>query len=265
MDVFMPRSAPTATILFVHGGSLQASGQRRVSAVYRDVCAPFVVAGIACASMDYRLAPSNRWPAMPDDVAAAVLRLRGIVASARGNPARLFLFGHSSGCHLVAILSTNREYLRKVGLTPAVIAGTIAMGCTLDRDDAELRRLTPDMIRRSFAAEPMDVATYGTPENWLAANPASYVGRHVPPTLVVVACEERFFPSILEQGARFVRRLLEVQVPADVVIVPGNHLGSVAAIGRPGDPTFSAIRRFISAPQALGKSGTWRTTVASCG
>ncbi|MFL6259309.1 MAG: alpha/beta hydrolase [Thermoanaerobaculia bacterium] len=245
MDLSWPRTAPKATILFIHGGSLEEAGERRTSPPYRNVCKPFVAAGMACASMDYRLAPSHSWPAMPNDVAAAVAKLRQLVVQRGWAPKRIFLFGHSSGCHLAAVLGTNATYLRSVGLTPADLAGVIAMGCTLDREDAALRGLTADRIREPFAQDREEVAKYGTAENWLAANPASFVGPHTPPTLVVVARAERFMPPVLEQGARFVRRLLELGIAADLVLVPGKHMESIAALGKPGDPTFDAIRVFI--------------------
>ena len=244
MDVYWA-TATAPTVLFIHGGSLQQSGERRSSEEYREVCKPFVDAEISCATMDYRLAPANRWPAMPNDVAAAYAKLRQLVSTRRGDPKKIFLFGHSSGCHLAAIVGTNPAYLRTVNLSPSDIAGIVPMGCTLDRDDAAIRKLSADVIRASFMRDGQEVATYGTPENYLAANPATFVGKHVPPALVIVAEQERFMPAILEQGARFVRRLLEMERPADVVIVPGKHMTSIANIGKVGDPTFQAIRKFI--------------------
>jgi len=248
MDVYWA-AADRPTVLFIHGGSLQQSGERRSSEVYRDVCKPFVSANISCATMDYRLAPAHQWPAMPNDVASAVARLRDLITQRSGDPKRLFLFGHSSGCHLAAIIGTNPVYLKTVGLSPSDLAGIIPMGCTLDRDDAAIRGLTPALIRASFN-DAQDVATSGTPENYLAANPAGFLGAHVPPVLVVVARNERFTPSILEQGARFVRRLLEMQKVADLVIVPGRHMSSIGDIGKPGDPTFKAVRAFIENPMS---------------
>ena len=206
MDIYWTPKVPAATVLFIHGGSLQEAGERRSSPPYDQVCQPFVRAGIACANMDYRLAPSHPWPAMPNDVAAAVANLRPLIADRGGDPKRIFLVGHSSGCHLAAIVGTNPEYLKGAGLTPSDLAGVIAMGCTLDREDAALKGWTAETIRAPFARDRQEVATYGTAENWMAANPASYTGTHVPPTLVVVARAERFMPAILEQGARFVRR-----------------------------------------------------------
>lgn len=250
MDVYWTTGRPKATVLFIHGGSLQMAGERRDSPPYRHVCEPFVAAGIACASMDYRLAPDNRWPAMPNDVVSAVVALRKMIEARGGDRQKLFLFGHSSGCQLAAIVGTNGEYLQAQGLSTTDLGGVIAMGCTLDREDAALRNLTADVIRAPLARDAVDVATYGTAETWLSANPAGYVGKHVPPTLVVVAEAERFMPAVLEQGARFVRRLLEEGVAADLVIVPGRHMSSIAALPNPGNPTFAAIRRFIEHPSS---------------
>jgi acetyl esterase/lipase len=249
MDVFWTASRPKATVLFIHGGSLEMKGERRDSPPYLHVCEPFVAAGIACASMDYRLAPDYRWPAMPNDVVSAVVALRKIIEARGGDRQKLFLFGHSSGCHLAAIVGTNEEYLRAQGLSTTDLGGVIAMGCTLDREDAALRNLTADSIRAPFARDASEVAKFATAETWLSANPASYIGKDTPPTLVVVAQAERFMPAVLEQGARFVRRLLEVGVPADLVIVPGRHMTSIAALPNPGNPTFAAIRRFIENPK----------------
>ena len=254
MDIVWPRSVPTAAILFVHGGSLQESGQRRTSPEYRNVCVQFVADGIACASTDYRLAPSHKWPAMPNDVAAALVQFREKVRQRGGDVSKLFLFGHSSGCHLAAIVGTNPAYLRSVNLKPSDLAGVIAMGCLLDFDDQSLRRLTVEQVRSRIARDPQDIATYGTADNYLSANPTLFIGPRVPPFLIVVAESERFMPPILEQGSRFIRRLKENEVPADLVIVPGRHMSSVMNIGKAGDVGYRAILEFLREPRSVGKA-----------
>lgn len=251
LDLWWPDARPDATVLFVHGGSLDESGERRTSSMYRDVCRPFLAAGFACASTDYRLAPSFQWPAMPLDVAEAVAKVREAVAERGADPGRLVLFGHSSGCHLAAVLGTNPTYLETVGLSPGDLAGLVLMGCTLDRFDTALRGATPETIREPFERDASDVARFGTAENWIAANPAHHVGPHVPPTLVVLGDRERFFPPILEQGARFVRQLLEADVPAEIAVFPGTHRSVVENLGEPGDPVFEAIAAFVRDPATV--------------
>lgn len=241
------------TVVFIHGGSLQESGERRTSPVYARVCEPFVAAGIGCASIDYRLAPAHKWPAMPLDAAAAVKWVKARVPVVKGDPNRVFVFGHSSGCHLAAILGANPKYLAAVGLAPTDLAGVIAMGCVLAPMEDATTRLTMDQLRERWP-KAGDAGTFGTLDERLDSDPSRFIGPHMPPTLVVLSEAERFFPSILEQGAKFTRRLLEAQRPADLVIVPGRHMTSIENIGKKDDPTFAAIRTFIADPAAAAKA-----------
>jgi acetyl esterase/lipase len=252
-DVYWAPNPHASTVLFIHGGSLKEAGERRSSAPYRDVCRPFVAIGISCASMDYRLAPAYRWPAMPNDVAAAVARLRLSIGARGGDPHKLFLFGHSSGCHLAAVVAADPSYLRSVQLNPSDLAGVIPMGCTLDPHDYRLRRVAVDEVRKAFEKDASDPSIYGTVENLLSNNASRYVGPHMPPTLVVIARDERFAPPVLEQAARFIRQLRQAKVPADLNVVPGDHMSSIAALGQSENPTFAAIRAFILDPVSAGR------------
>jgi acetyl esterase/lipase len=253
LDLDTPASPGFATVVFIHGGSLQESGERRNSPVYAKVCEPFLAAAIACATIDYRLAPTHKWPAMPLDAAAAFRWVRDKVVSLKGDPGRLFLFGHSSGCQLAAVLGANPKYLGSVGLTPADVAGIVAMGCVLAPLEEATSKVTMEELRARWS-KAGDAATFASLEDRLESDPSRFLGAHMPPTLVLLAEAERFFPAILEQGAKFARRLLELKRPADVVIVPGRHMTSIGALHQPSDPAFAAIQRFIANPSAAGAS-----------
>lgn len=254
LDLYLPAAKDFPTVLFVHGGSLQP-GYSRSSEEYARVCEPFVAAGIGCANLDYRLAPAHRWPAMPEDVAAAVRWVRDHIGDRGGDPKRLFLFGHSSGCHLAAAVGTNPKYLQTVGLTPGDLAGILPMGCILAPLDPILRRaqaegLGMDDLRARWQTHPDN--RFASFEDRLDSDPSRFVGAHVPPTLILIAEQERFRPPVLEQAAHFVDRMYEAGRPADIVIVPGSHRSSIAALGAPNDPTFQAILGFIQDPGAAG-------------
>ena len=241
------------TVIFIHGGSLREEGERRTSPVYARVCEPFVVANVACATIDYRLAPTNKWPAMPLDAAAAVKWVRTRVEALRGDPKRLFVFGHSSGCHLAAIIGANPKYLASVGLAPSDLAGVIAMGCTLAPTEELLSRLTMDQLKERYP-KTTEATTFGTLDERLDSDPSRFIGPAMPPTLVVLSEAERFFPAILEQGAKFARRVLEAKGAADVVIVPGRHMTSIGNLWQKDDPTFAAIRKFMADPASAGSN-----------
>lgn len=255
LDLHLPAATGFPTVIFVHGGSLRESGERRSSPVYARVCEPFAAAGLGCATIDYRLAPTHRWPAMPEDVAAAVRWVRDNIGARGGNAARLFLFGHSSGCHLAAAVGTNTKYLNSVGLSPDGLAGIIPMGCILAPLDpifrrAQARGIALDSMRARWNARPDD--RFASFDDRLDSDPSRFVGRHVPPALIVIAEQERFRPPILEQAAHFVDLMYKAGRPADIFIVPGSHMSSIADIVKTGDPTFAAILRFIEDPGAAG-------------
>jgi len=67
LDLAVPAGKGFPTVVFVHGGSLSSGDKSDED--YRNVCASFPAAGIACASMNYRLAPRHTWPAAAEDVA----------------------------------------------------------------------------------------------------------------------------------------------------------------------------------------------------
>lgn len=261
LDLYVPAGPPGsegfATVVFIHGGSLQEKGERRTSPVYEHVCDPFVARGIACATIDYRLAPTHRWPAMPDDAAAAFAWVRSNVEALGGDPGRVFLFGHSSGCHLAATLGANPKFLEKVGLSPADVAGVVAMGCVLAPLREPFRQAAEagaglDQIKTRWETLSSDTARFETFEDRLDSDPSRFVGPHTPPTLVVVARAERFRPTILEEAAHFVDLMYDDYRPGDIVIVPGTHYSSIQALGEPDDPTLAAILEFMDDPGAAG-------------
>ncbi len=245
LDLYWPEKLPASTIIFIHGGSLKQGGERRTSDIYKNVCIPFAENGISCITIDYRLAPQNQWPAMPHDVVSAIKKSKSLIREHGGNANTIFLFGHSSGCTLAATVGTNPVFLESGGLQQEDIKGIIAMGCILDNRDAALKGFDPDAVREIYMERgPTDV--WPTPEDWISANPSFHVNPLTPPTLVVVAEEERYAPPILEQGARFVRLLSrENDVDAELVIVPGKHYSSIENISKKGDPTFRAIVDFM--------------------
>jgi acetyl esterase len=81
--------------------------------------------GLACVSVDYRLAPEAPYPAAPDDCEAAALWLVR-EAKARFGTERLLIGGESAGAHLAAV--TLMRLRDRHGLTP-FRAANLTAGC----------------------------------------------------------------------------------------------------------------------------------------
>jgi acetyl esterase/lipase len=111
-----------------------------------------------------------RFPAFIEDGARAVAWARVHGADYGGDPARLFLMGHSAGAQIATLLSLDRTWLAAVGLDPARdIAGTIGLAGPYDFLPLD----TPTLK-----------AIFGPSQNWARSQPINFVSTHAPPMLL---------------------------------------------------------------------------------
>lgn len=249
LDFHTPLVPAFPTILYVHGGSL-TSGDRKDEPTAR-MCETFQQAGIGCAAMSYRLADDAPWPAQPRDVASAFAWLKVNLGERGGDPDRVFLFGHSSGCLLAALVGADPTYLAEQDLSQADVAGLVPLGCTLNPvlvvsdtppEAYETYRIPPDRVGEYPGREP----PYQTLDQRRAAVPARHVTADLPPTLVLLAEQERFFPPVLRDGAEFVGRALAAGAEADLMILADRtHRSAIERMTSPDDPVVQAIVSFV--------------------
>ncbi|MBI3666472.1 MAG: carboxylesterase family protein, partial [Acidobacteria bacterium] len=64
----------------------------------------------------------------PRDVAAAFAWVKKNIGTRGGDESRVFLVGHSSGAHLVALLGADGKYLEEFHLSKKSIAGVVPIG-----------------------------------------------------------------------------------------------------------------------------------------
>ena len=132
LDLSVPAAKRFPTALFVHGGSL-TSGDKADSTRVR----PFPDANIACANVNYRLAPAHAWPAHAEDVAAAVGLGANEYRTARWRSAQVVPRWAQFGSDLVALVSTDERYLARHGLKISALRGVVPMGSIMWDDDLE--------------------------------------------------------------------------------------------------------------------------------
>jgi acetyl esterase/lipase len=103
LDLYIPRSVavrPLPIALYVHGGGMTAGDKSNLNPVFLDALAS---AGYAVASVNYRLAPTSRYPAQIEDVKCAIRYLRARAAHDGLDGSEVFAFGTSVGGELVAL------------------------------------------------------------------------------------------------------------------------------------------------------------------
>ena len=109
-------------IVFIHGGGFTRGSKHSQGSPFFDNIGLWAVRhGLVGITINYRLAPEFQWPAGIEDLTLLTSWLKSHVAAYGGDPARIFLWGHSSGAAHVA------DYLAQAVNTDAApgIAGAI--------------------------------------------------------------------------------------------------------------------------------------------
>ena len=111
-----------ATLAFIHGGGW-TNGYKEWMAFMAPA---FVETGITFASVGYRLAPQHVFPAGFEDSCDGVALVKKNARAFCGDPARVFVGGHSAGGHYAALMALTRRDLGLRGCLP--ISGVFDFG-----------------------------------------------------------------------------------------------------------------------------------------
>ncbi len=101
MDLYVPANAnenTTGIVLFIHGGSWVEGDKDDFNGLGLDTL--LAARNMAMATINYRLARSNPYPANLDDIGYALSHLADNAGKYHINPNRICLFGRSAGGHL---------------------------------------------------------------------------------------------------------------------------------------------------------------------
>lgn len=203
------RTAPDATILYLHGGGYVAGSPR----THRPVTAALARQGLArVVALDYRLAPEHPHPAALDDAVEAVLALLG----GGQEPERVALAGDSAGGGLA--LAT-MVALRNRGLAQPGCAWLVSPWTDLTRPAEGGRPCPPDAILSS-ASLARSAALYAGAHDLDGPliSPAGADLRGLPPTLIQIGAREMLIDDALAvaRAAAFANVSLTLEVLPDM-------------------------------------------------
>jgi triacylglycerol lipase len=119
LDIFVPETAasPRPVLIYVHAGAFVGGNKRRTptSPFYDNIMLWAVKNGFIGVNVTYRLAPMAPWPAGAEDMAAAVQWVADKIDARGGDPARIYLMGHSAGAAHVASYVSHSEFHKAKG------------------------------------------------------------------------------------------------------------------------------------------------------
>ena len=229
LDVYVPQglNGPAPVLLFFYVGAW-SSGDR---SQYLAFGQSFASKGIVTVVADYRLYPQVKYPAFAQDAALALAWVHAHVREHGGDPARIFVSGHSAGAYNAVMLASEPKFIEAAGGRLDWIRGVIGIAGPYDF----LTLTDPDYIDMFHGANNQD------------AMPVNHVDGKRPPMLLATGSDDG---TVLPRNSdRMAAKLKAHGNSAEVIKYPGvGHVGIILSLA-PGFRGKTTLRedmlRFI--------------------
>jgi acetyl esterase len=195
---------------WVHGDKAPGPGSDSLAPMFE----PLTRGGFAWFAINYRLAPTNRYPNCLDDVTTAIRWVKMHAAQYHLDPERIAISGFSAGGHLAALAAVRAKKSGRVAAvvcfsTPFDIVGTPKLG------DPMHPALAPLFGMTTLTAEAVALE--------MEASPIKQVKPGLPPFLILQGTADTRVN--FSQATNMQSRLEAVHVPCEVIAIPGGDHG----------------------------------------
>lgn len=231
LDVYRPSGAKNApVVLFVHGGAFVDGEKDRSPEIYGNVCIWFARHGIVGINVEFRLAPEFKYPSGTADVCSAAKWAAQNAASIGGDPARLFVFGHSAGAAHTAAYAYGAEGSEG---GPKVAGSIVVSG-----------RVRADNLASNPNAKKVE-AYYGTDAALFDARSALTGANSAAPTFIAIAEYEN--PMLDVYCLELAHKLAQQKGKAPRFLqLPGhNHTSIIAHLNTADNELGNALVAFV--------------------
>lgn len=222
IDVIAPDTqGPHPVLVFIHGGGWHSGAPGEYAFIGRH----FARAGYVVVLPGYRLGEAGRYPHMLEDSAAALAWVQGNAARLGGDPARVFVMGHSAGAYNAVMLALDGQWLERAGVAPGFIKGVVGLSGPYD-----FYPFTSDSARNAFGhvADPR------------ITQPINHVRAPAPPMLLLTGDADE---TVKMRNSKVLAKALTAagQPTSPVVLAGVDHAGPVLKLAAP----FNRDRRVI--------------------
>ena len=216
LDIYIPKGKTNVPVfVFIHGGAWKQGDRSQYTALGNRLARE----GIAVVVPSYRLAPKNLHPAQIDDVRAAFRWTVAHLGEFGGDPARIYVGGHSAGGHLSSLLA----------LTEPGIRGVASLSGVYDVTSID-SVFTGDLAVRK------------------AASPINHIKPGAPP-FTITYCQWDYL-ALPQQAEQFAVALKEAGVKVNLVYIPNeSHISEIVNISKELDPTLRAVLETLTEPR----------------
>ena len=254
LDIYTPEkpAGKSLPVMFwIHGGGWQVGDKSDVALKPKAL----TERGFVFVSTNSRLLPEVKMEELIGDVAKSLGWVHKNIATYGGDPARIFVGGHSAGAQVAALLCTDERYLKKEGVSFDVLKGCVPV----DGDTYDIPKIimTAEHRQTLYGGE---MFTFGhrqkfgnDPKKHVDFSAVTHVAKNkgIPPFLLL------YFPGNADtraQAQRLESVLKAAQIPArSYGKSDSNHSRLNNDLGKPDDPATQELYKFLD-PLA-GQSG----------
>ncbi len=217
LDVYLPKASSAAipALIYVHGGGWQSGDKSAVPEFLRK---SLLDAGIALASVNYRLSTSDPFPAQVEDVTRAVQFVRSMSKDWGLREDRIALMGTSAGAHLALWVGLHDDQANAKSKDPVerrssrVAAIVNYYGPTNFHLLTTIKHTHPAYLQL-FGLDPNDPAAMVRDERLTAASPIAWVSPGDPPVFTFHGLDDLTVP--VEHARELVEKLKQNSVPSE--------------------------------------------------
>jgi acetyl esterase/lipase len=246
LDIYTPEGPAgngLPVMLWIHGGGWQAGDKSDVAVKPKAL----TERGFVFVSMNYRLLPEVGMGDLIGDVAKSAGWVHRNIGRHGGDPARIFVGGHSAGAQVAALLCIDDRYLKKVGVPFDVLKGCVPV----DGDTYDIPKIIMTAEHRQ-ALYGGKMFTFGhrqkfgnDPEKHTDFSAVTHVakGKGIPPFLILYFSGN---PDTQAQAQRLESVLKAAEIPAKSYgKSDSNHSRLNDDLGKPDDPATQELYKFL--------------------
>jgi acetyl esterase/lipase len=224
---------PAPLVIVVHGGSWIAGSRSELPALNSYLASR----GYVVATVTYRLAPANPFPAQTQDLNAAIDYLKQHAGSLGIDSTRIALVGRSAGGQIVLMSAYTKQ--------DSAIRGVVSLYGPTDQQWGWENPANPSVydsyatLRTFLHGEPSEI-----PQAYRASSPINFVGPATVPTLLIHGAMDPLVSS--RQSERLDSALAAAHRPHLLVKLPwATHACDYFFTGPCGQVSTFAIERFL--------------------
>ncbi len=208
LDAHVPDgSGPFPTAILVHGGGWVAGDkQQYITYIFK----PLTDAGFAWFSINYRLAPQNKFPDDADDVEAAIHFVKANAGKYKVDTKRIALIGESAGGHLVSYVGARNRPDSSVNAVVSMygihdfVAASVAW------------KPIPHELLDLFGIKTVDADTVPL---LIKASPVEYISSNMPPFLLMHGSKDEDVPH--QQSLEMCEKMKQAGARCELITIEG--------------------------------------------